>query len=125
MDADKLNSISEKVLGAVFEISNTLGPGFLEKVYQRAMVRELSLRGMLVRTEVSFPVQYKGYNVGKYFADLLVEDELVVEIKCVEHLTEQHRAQCLNYLKASGLKLCLLINFQKPRVEFKRIVLAL
>jgi GxxExxY protein len=126
MNADKtdLNSLSEKVLGAVFEVSNTLGAGFLEKVYQRALLRELSLRGIRATTEVSLAVTYKGHSVGEYFADLVVEDALVVELKCAECLANEHVAQCLNYLRASGMTLCLLVNFQKPKVEWRRIVLA-
>ena len=98
------------------------GAGFLEKVYQRALLRELSLRGIRATGEASFAVTCKGHPVGDYFADLLVEDVLVVELKCAERLANEHVAQCLNYLRASGLTLCLLINFQKPKVEWKRIV---
>ena len=116
--------MSEKALGAVFEVSNTLGAGFLEKVYQRALLRELSLRGIRATAEASFAITYKGHSVGEYFADLLIEDELVVELKCAERLANEHMAQCLNYLRASGLTLCLLVNFQKPKVEWKRIVVA-
>jgi GxxExxY protein len=125
MNADKnsLNVLTEQVLGAVFEVSNTLGAGFLEKVYQRALLRELSLRGIRATSETSFVVTYKGYKVGEYFADLLVEGVLVVELKCAERLVAEHTAQCLNYLRASGLTLCLLVNFQKPVVEWKRLVL--
>ena len=123
MNAD-LNTLTEQVLGAVFEVSNTLGAGFLEKVYQRALVTELGLRGLRAAAEASFPVTYKGHCVGEYFADVLVEDVLVVELKCVEHLASEHTAQCLNYLRASGRSLCLLVNFQKPKVEWKRIVLS-
>jgi GxxExxY protein len=67
-------------------------------------------------------VTYKGYNVGEYFADILVEDVLVIELKCADRLANEHTAQCLNYLRASGLGLCLLVNFQKPKVEWKRII---
>lgn len=117
-----LDSLTESVLGAVFEVSNTLGAGFLEKVYERALLRELGLRGIRAAAQASFAVTYKGHSVGEYFADILVEDVLVVELKCVEHLANEHTAQCLNYLRASGRTLCLLINFQKPKVEWKRIV---
>jgi GxxExxY protein len=116
------DSLTERVLGAVFEVSNTLGAGFLEKVYERALLRELSLRGIRVTAQASFPVACKGHYIGEYFADLLVEDVLVVELKCVERLANEHTAQCLNYLRASGRTLCLLVNFQKPKVEWKRIV---
>ena len=116
------DSPTERVLGAVFEVSNTLGAGFLEKVYQRALLAELHLRGIRAAAEVSFAVTYKGHSVGEYFADILVEDVLVVELKCAERLSNEHTAQCINYLRASGLTLCLLVNFQKPKVEWKRIV---
>ena len=111
------------MLSAVFEVSNTLGVGFLEKVYQRALLRELSLRGIRATVEVPFSVMYKGQSVGEYFADLLVEDALVVELKCAERLANEHTAQCLNYLRASGRTVCLLVNFQRPKVEWKRVVL--
>jgi GxxExxY protein len=114
--------LTERVLGAIFEVSNTLGTGFLEKVYERALLRELSLRGIRAIPQASIPVTYKGHSVGEYFADILVEDMLVVELKCAERLSNEHTAQCLNYLRASGRTLCLLVNFQKPKVEWKRIV---
>ena len=123
MDTDDFDSLTERVLGAVFEVSNTLGAGFLEKVYERALLTELSLRGIQVTTQASFAVTYKGQYVGEYFADILVEDDLVIELKCVERLSNEHTAQCLNYLRASGRTLCLLVNFHKPKVEWKRIVL--
>jgi GxxExxY protein len=123
-DNADLSSLTEKVLAAVFEVSNTLGAGFLEKVYQRALLTELSLRGIRAAAEVSFVIAYKGHSVGEYYSDLLVEDVLVVELKCAERLANQHVAQCLNYLRASGLNLCLLVNFQNPKVEWRRIVLA-
>ena len=121
-DNQNLDSLSEKVLGAVFEVSNTLGAGFLEKVYQGALLTELRLRGIRATAEVSFAVTYKGHCVGEYFADILVEGVLVIELKCVERLANEHTAQCLNYLRASGRTVCLLVNFQKPKVEWKRIV---
>jgi GxxExxY protein len=123
MNADEHGCLTEKVLGAIFEVSNTLGAGFLEKVYERALVAELRLRDVRVTSQASFSVTYKGHSVGEYFADILVEDVLVVELKCVDHLANEHMAQCLNYLRASGRTVCLLINFQKPKVEWKRIVL--
>jgi GxxExxY protein len=108
MNADNLDSPTESVLGAIFEVSNTLGAGFLEKVYQRAPLGELGLRGIRATAEASFAVTYKGRSVGEYFADLLVEDVPVVELKCVERLASEHTAQCLNYLRASGRTICLL-----------------
>ena len=124
MDAEEdLVALTERVLGAVFEVSNTLGAGFLEKVYERALLRELELRGIRTVAQASFAVTYKGQSVGEYFADIVVEDVLVVELKCVERLGNEHTAQCLHYLRASGRRTCLLVNFQKPKVEWKRIVL--
>jgi GxxExxY protein len=114
--------LTERVLSAVFEVSCTLGAGFLEKVYERALLRELGLRGIRASAQASFEVTYKGRPVGEYFTYILVEGALVVELKCAEHFADQHTAQCLNHLRASGLTLCLLVNFQKPKVEWKRIV---
>ncbi len=118
-----LNSLTEKVLSAVFEVSNTLGAGFLEKVYERALLSELRTRGIRATGQTSLTVSYKGQAVGEYFADIVVEDVLVIELKCVERFASEHMAQCLNYLRASGMSVCLLINFQKPKVEWKRIIL--
>ena len=117
MNADErgyFDSLTDRVIAAIFEVSNRLGAGFLEKVYQRALLTELQLRGMRTATEVSYSVTYKGRCVGEYFADLVVEDVLVIELKCAEHLSKEHTAQCLNYLRASGLTICLLVNFQSP-----------
>lgn len=112
----------EAVVGAAYEVSNLLGAGFLEKVYERALVRELASRGLKVQSQVTYRVVYKGHCVGEYSADLLVENCLLVELKCVDCLANEHMAQCINYLRASALKLALLINFQKPKVEWKRII---
>ena len=117
-----LEALVEIVVGAAYEVSNVLGAGFLEKVYERALLQELSLRGLRAATQTPFPIAYKGKNVGTYSADLVVEDRLLVEVKCVEQFSNEHLAQCINYLKASGLHLALLINFRRPRVEWRRVV---
>lgn len=116
------DSLTENVIGAILEVSNTLGGGFLEKVYERALLRELALRGLRAKAQASFSVMYKGTCVGEYYADILVEDVLVVELKCVDHFANEHTAQCLNYLRASGRSVCLLVNFQRSKVEWRRIV---
>ena len=103
------------IIGAAYEVANVLGAGFLEKVYERALVRELGL-------QVCFDVDCKGQSVGSSAADLIVEDQVLVELKCVDSFSNEHLAQCINYLKASGLRLALLVDFQKPKVEWKRIV---
>jgi GxxExxY protein len=123
MNADE-HGLTERVIGAIFEVSNTLGAGFLEKVYERALLKELALRGIRATSQALFPVSYKGHPVGDYFADILVEDTLLIDLKCAEHLISEHTAQCINYLRASGRSLCLLVNFQKPKLEWKRVVLS-
>ena len=121
-DERRFDSLTEQILQATFEVSNILSCGFLEKVYERALLKEVALQGIRAKTQVSYPVIYKGQCIGEYFADLIVEDKIVLELKCVDHLLNEHTAQCLNYLKASGHKLALLINFQRPKVQLKRIV---
>jgi GxxExxY protein len=124
-DAHELrdSDLTETVIGSAFEISKVLGAGFLEKIYERALIRELMLRGVSAKAQVSFPVCYKGQYIGEYVADLVVEEKLIVELKCVDRLANDHLAQCINYLKASRLQVALLINFQRPRVEWKRVLL--
>src|ERR1700733_8649117 len=103
MNADErgyFDALTQHVLGAIFEVSNTLGAGFLEKVYQRALLHEFRLRDIRARAEVPFTVTYKGHGVGEYFADILVEDVLVIELKCADRLSNEHTAQCLNCLRA-------------------------
>ena len=125
MNTDERRSfdeLTELAISSIFEVANTLGAGFLEKVYQRALLVELRLRGLRATGEVSFAVTYKGQRVGEYLTDIVVEDVLVIELKCVERLANEHTAQCLNYLRASELTVCLLVNFQRPKVELKRVV---
>ena len=126
MNADErrweLNELSERVIGCAYTVGNTLGCGFLEKVYENALVHELTKAGIRVEPQEPIPVLYDGVVVGEYFADLLVERMLIVEVKAVRYFDEVHKAQCLNYLKATGLTICLLVNFGNPKVEVKRIV---
>jgi GxxExxY protein len=119
---ESLDGLARTIIGAAYEVSNCLGCGFLEKVYERAMTRELGARGLAVKSQVRYLVDYKGSSVGEYLADLVVDDQIIVELKCVDAFATQHLAVCLNYLRASGLRLALLINFQKPKVEWKRII---
>ena len=115
--------LTRMVIGAAFTVSRALGHGFLEAVYKKALRVELVAAGLTVTTEKAFPVFYRGEAVGTYIADLVVADSLIVELKTVESLGSAHSAQLLNYLKASGISAGLLVNFGKPRVEVKRIVL--
>lgn len=121
-DEVRLNELSEKIIGAAFEVSNVLGAGFLEKVYENALNVELNLRGVKTFQQTPLKVYYKNELVGDYIADILVENEVIIELKTVKEFDDIHLAQCLNYLRITGLKLCLLINFSKLRVEIKRIV---
>ncbi len=115
--------LSYKVIGAVMEVHNTLGAGFLEKVYENAVIIKLNKNGMKVVQQAPLKVHFEGEIVGEYFADILVEDEIILEMKCVEKITDIHRAQVINYLKATGLKLGIIINFARPKLEYERIVL--
>ena len=121
-DERRLNELTEKIIGCAYEVSNTLGCGFLEKVYENALAHELRKNGVGVTQQQAINVYYDDVTVGKYVADLLVEGDVLVEMKAVRQLDSIHLAQCMNYLKATGLKICLLLNFGKQRVEIKRIV---
>jgi GxxExxY protein len=103
-------------------VGNTLGSGFLEKVYENALAHELRKAGLTVKQQHSLKVHYDHVIVGEYAADLLVEGAILVELKAIRALDDVHFAQCMNYLKATGLQVCLLVNFGRPRVEVKRIV---
>lgn len=118
----EINEITEKVIGCVYMVSNTLGGGFVEKVYQNALFIEIGNSGLRVRQQVPILVKYNEIIVGEFFADLVVEEQVLVELKAVKLLDEVHAAQCMNYLRASGLPVCLLVNFYRPKVEIRRLV---
>ncbi len=124
MNESDLNKLTEKVIGCAFSVSNSLGAGFLEKVYENALAHELRKARLKVEQQKPIGVFYDGVVVGEYIADLLVEDYLLLELKTVERFSEAHLAHSLNYLKATKLPLCLLINFAKPKVEIKRVYLS-
>ena len=121
-DCKRLDEISERVIGCAFTVANTLGAGFLEKVYENALAHELTKAGLMVRQQIAIAVEYDGITVGTYAADLLVEEAVLVEIKAVRALDTNHDAQYLNYLRATGLTVCLLMNFANPRLEIRRRV---
>ena len=106
VDADerRLNDITERVIGCAYVVANTLGHGFLEKVYENALAHELRKAGLAVMQQSSIKIRYDGIVVGDYVADLLVEGAVLVELKAVRILDGVHVAQCLNYLKATGLQ---------------------
>jgi len=119
---DQLNLISEKIINCAFEVANKLGAGFLEKVYENAMVIELSRTGLSVKQQAPIQIYYDEYIIGDYIADLFVEDKIIVELKTVKSVENIHQAQLLNYLKATGAQLGLIINFYNPKVEIKRML---
>jgi GxxExxY protein len=114
--------LTEKILGAAFKVQNTLGSGFLEKVYENALALELRKGRLLVENQKAFPVRYEGTVVGDYIADLVVSGKVVVECKAVSNLDPVHEAQVINYLKASGIRVGLLINFSRPKLQYRRLV---
>jgi len=114
--------ITEKIIGCAYTVANILGPGFLEKVYENALAHELRKIDLDVKQQHAVNVYYDGIVAGEYVADLLVENEILVELKAVRGLDGVHMAQCLNYLKATGLHVCLLMNFGTAKIEIKRIV---
>lgn len=120
-----INHVTYTINGAVFEVNRVLGPGFLEKVYENALLIELNKRGLKAESQVPIKVLYKKDMVGEYIADLLVEKKVIIEIKTVETLDNVHEAQLLNYLKATGIHVGLLVNFKHPKAEIKRMVLKL
>ena len=117
-----INEITYQIRGAVFEVNRILGSGFLEKVYEKALVIELLVRGLRGEGQVPIKVFYKNEVVGEYFADIMVEGQVIIELKAVDQLQKIHEAQLLNYLKATGYKIGLLINFTHPKAEIKRFV---
>jgi GxxExxY protein len=121
-DRERLDVLSRAVIGAAQRVSLALGVGFLEKVYENSLLFELQESGLVVAQQKPVHVRYGGKVVGDYVPDLLVSNEVLVEIKATPALDEIHRLQCINYLRATGLRVCLLINFGRPRLEVKRIV---
>ena len=111
--------ITDKIIRAYYNVYNSLGYGFLEKVYENAMMIELRNLGLNVKKQVSIKVFYEGHLVGQYFADIMVEENVIVELKAAENLCEEHEFQLINYLKATEIEIGLLLNFGKTP-QFKR-----
>jgi GxxExxY protein len=119
-DADRINAITETIIGGGFKVLNTLGTGFLEKVYENALAHELRKRGIDVAQQQPVQVHYDDVVVGDYLADLLVEGHIIIELKATREHYDVYTAQCLNYLMATGMSVCLLLNFGKPQLDIKR-----
>ena len=120
-----INELTYSINGAIFEVNRILGPGFLEKVYENALLMELKARGLKAAAQYPIKVKYKDQIVGEYFADLLVEDQVIIELKTVNRIEKIHEAQLLNYLKATGINVGLLVNFKSRKADIKRFVLDL
>jgi len=112
--------LTEKIIKAYYNVYNELGYGFLEKVYENALMIELKSMGLYCEKQKPISVSFKGYTVGDYYADIIVENNVIIELKAVEGLIEEHEAQLLNYLKATEIEVGLLLNFgKKPQLKRK------
>ncbi len=113
------DDLTKKIIASAYEVHNTLGAGFLEKVYENAMMIELRKSGLQAQQQFNIPVYYKALQVGDYYADIIVENQVILELKAVENLAKIHEVQLVNYLQGTGIKIGLLINFGSS-VEVKR-----
>jgi GxxExxY protein len=116
----KHEEITKAVIGCAFEVINELGAGFLESVYEKALLVALRQKGLSVIAQHPIKVIFRGQSVGDFFADILVEGKVIVELKAVKAIAPEHQAQVINYLNATGIEVGLLINFGNPRLEYKR-----
>ena len=115
------DSLTSRILGCAFRVHTTLGPGFVESVYQRALVVEFQTEGLHVVVEKYIPIYYRKERVGRHHLDIVVEDRVIIEVKAAESICKAHYAQARSYLKASGLKTALIINFSGPSVDYRRV----
>ena len=127
MDMDKHGLLDEeetgRIIGCAMEVLNGLGHGLLERPYENALVVEFGLKGIPYKQQPRFDLVYKGVKVGEYIPDLIAFDQIVVDAKVIEQITDLEIGQILNYLKITGLKVGLILNFKRPKLEWKRIVL--
>ncbi|MCC6414551.1 MAG: GxxExxY protein [Opitutaceae bacterium] len=110
------------IIGCAMEVLNGLGAGLHEKPYENALVVEFKLRGIVHDQQHRYPVEYKGVNVGEYVPDLIAEAAVIVDTKVIERITDLERGRMINYLKITGLKVGLIINFKRSKLEWERIV---
>jgi GxxExxY protein len=122
---EKLNAITEKIIGCAIEVHKTIGPGLLESIYEKALCYELAQKSLSYKTQVTIPIIYKGSSLGEHRLDLVVEDAIIVELKAVDKVMPVYEAQLLSYLRLTNMKLGLLINFNMEvlRRGLKRIIL--
>ena len=112
---------TDKIISTFYEVYNSLGYGFLERVYQNALFLELKRRGFHCEAQKQIKVYFKGQEVGEYFADILVNDSIILELKACAHICHEHELQLINYLKATGLQIGLLINFGQEELQVRRL----
>jgi len=124
-NTDKIiyKELSFKIIGLAMQVHNELGHGFVEKVYENAMMILFRKEGIRAEQQRPMSVHFQGQPVGEFYTDIIVEHKIILELKAAESLVEAHRLQTLNYLKASGLRLTILINFGKEKLEYERLVL--
>ena len=120
-DKTYFNALTDQIVSCAYQVGRVLGPGFLEKVYEKALTIELFQAGLKIETQKQIHVHYKEHVIGEYFADMVVEDEIIIELKATKAIESIHFAQCQNYLKATGMKLGLVINFGEEKVKIRRV----
>jgi GxxExxY protein len=113
-------NLTAQILEGCFEVSNELGVGFIESVYEKALVVTLREKGLDVKSQFPLKVNFRNVIVGDFYADLLVENRILIELKAVNSLINEHFAQLLNYLKATGIDIGLIVNFGRPKLEYRR-----
>ena len=114
------SELTERIIGCAFDVSNELGAGFLEAVYESALAIALEDRGIAVQRQAPIEVYFRGRSVGVFYADLLVAGKVIVELKAVPKAAPQHEAQIINYLAATGIEVGMLINFGNPKLQYRR-----
>ena len=117
-----LEELSRRIIGAAMEVHRCLGPGYVESIYRNALLVELRLKGLSLKSEVQVPIKYKNHAVGRHQMDLIVEDRVIVELKATDGIAGVHLAQALSYMKATGLEVSLVVNFGGPSLTWKRLV---
>jgi len=116
----KYGEITKVIIGCAFDVINELGAGFLESVYERALLIALREKGLSAKSQYPIKVMFRGECVGDFFADMLIDNKIIIELKAVKTIIPEHQAQIINYLNATGIEVGLLINFGKPKLEYKR-----
>ena len=117
-----LRELTDKIIGAAIEVHRELRSGFLEKVYENALCLELKIRGLQFESQVPMPVKYKGQHVGTYVADIIVERAVLCELKALDAIVPEHESQVLHYLKATGIRVGLILNFGASKLQIKRLI---